>query len=358
MNFLKKNSLKQFTALFLILALLPFAALGLTAIDPAPDRGINPLRGLPGNPMIPGESMTTGLPVDAPYIPVLVNIDNVAGAWPQWGIAMADVIYEMPIHGMSLTRLMALFAYTHPEEVGPVRSGRVMHAEMREEWDAAWAYVGVQTKEGSDVNDFLRNHEVRNKTVNLLFSGTGSSSAALFKSMKGYKNPHHHSVNLALLAQQVQNYDFPQRAFLFTDTLPAFGNAAASIMIKYGTNDLSYTNSSFRYDPVTNQYSRFRQNKPYDDKNQPGTALAFSNVIIQWTTLKFNGAANAPLLTEVGEGNADIFMGGRYIPGYWVREGVTSRTVFYDQDGREIRLQRGRTFVNITSDRSTKVSYE
>ena len=42
--------------------------------------------------------------------------------------------------------------------------------------------------------------------------------------------------------------------------------------------------------------------------------LTFSNVIVQWTDLKFNGAADAPLLTGVGEGNADIFTGGRYIP--------------------------------------------
>ena len=38
----------------------------------------------------------------------------------------------MPIHGLTLTRLVALFADKHPENAGPVRSGRVLHAELRE----------------------------------------------------------------------------------------------------------------------------------------------------------------------------------------------------------------------------------
>ena len=147
---------KIFLTLLILSLLLPAAALGQTVVDASAKRGIVPEKGLANNPVIPGENMLTGLPTEAPYVPILVNIDNVSGAWPQWGIKDADIIYEMPIHGLSLTRLMGLFAYTHPEEVGPVRSGRVMHAEMREEWDAAWVFVGVQSKEGSDVNAALR----------------------------------------------------------------------------------------------------------------------------------------------------------------------------------------------------------
>ena len=103
-----------FLALLVLTLILPTIALAQTTIDPTAKRGITPERGLPNNPAIPGESMTTGLPTDAPYVPILVNIDNVRGAWPQWGIKDADIIYEMPIHGLSLTRLMGLFAYVHP----------------------------------------------------------------------------------------------------------------------------------------------------------------------------------------------------------------------------------------------------
>lgn len=349
---------KIFLTLLILSLLFPAAALGQTVVDASAKRGIAPEKGLANNPVIPGENMLTGLPTEAPYVPILVNIDNVSGAWPQWGIKDADIIYEMPIHGLSLTRLMGLFAYTHPEEVGPVRSGRVMHAEMREEWDAAWVFVGVQSKEGSDVNAALRRLGAREKDTNLIINGVTNKFAPYFKNMKGYKNPHNHSIDLAKVRDSVQAYTFPARPFLFTDELPAGGNPATRISLKYGSSGNSYTNSSYTYDAATKLYSRYRNDKPYEDRDQPGVPLTFSNVIVQWTTLKFNGAANAPLLTEVGEGNADIFMGGRHIAGYWVRESATSRTVFYDQDGKEIRLQRGKTFINITADRSTAVTYE
>lgn len=349
---------KLFLILLILSLLIPAAALGQTTVDAVSKRGIRPEKGLANNPEIPGENMITGLPTDAPYIPVLVNIDNVSGAWPHWGIKDADLIYEMPIHGLALTRLMALFAYTHPEDVGPVRSGRVMHAEMREEWDAAWAFVGVQNKEGSDVNAVLRKLGAREKDTDLIINGVANKYAGYYRIMKGYSRPHNHSINLAKLKESLQGYAFPARPFLFTDEKPTAGDPATSISLKYGKERNSYTNSAFTYDAATNLYSRYRHNKPYDDKDQPGVPLTFSNVIVQWTTLKFNGAANAPLLTEVGEGNADIFMGGRHIAGYWVRESVTSRTIFYDQDGKEIRLQRGKTFINITADRSTTVTYQ
>lgn len=348
----------------LLLLLSLAGASAATQINPADHRGIalkgrNAAGNFENNPAIPGQSMTTGLPFEGPYAPFLVNIDNVTGAWPQWGIADADIIYEMPIHGLALTRLVALFSDNHPEQVGPVRSGRVMHAELREEWDAAWVFVGVQNKEGSSVSVALKKFGARKKPVNLIFDFTTNKWTKHAHNVKTHAGPHNHSVHLQELVQYTDDYEFPQRPFLFTDEKLALGVPASAISLDYGKQGTSsYTSSSYTYDAATNLYSRFRDGKPYVDQNQPEQALTFSNVIVQWTDLRFNNAANAPLLKEVGEGNADIFTGGRYIPGYWVRESVTGRTIFFDSNGDEIRLQRGKTWINITTERSTRVSYE
>ena len=37
-------------------------------------------------------------------------------------------------------------------------------------------------------------------------------------------------------------------------------------------------------------------------------------------------------------GNADIFIGGRYIPGVWSRASIGDPTVFYDDHGQELRF--------------------
>lgn len=353
--------MRKWTALLLAVLLVSVmaSASAATVIDASANRAITP-KGDPtiNNPRIPGESMTTGLPFDGEYVPLLVNIDNVLGAWPQWGIGDADIIYEMPIHGLTLTRLVALFADKHPENVGPVRSGRVLHAELREEWDAGWTFAGIQNKDGTNVNDALREFGARKKTHDLIYDLNGNKYSKYYHNVKDHKPPHHHSVHAAELIQNALGYDFPERPFLFTDELPITGDIATQITLVYGGNTKNYTNSAFDYDVASNRYARTRQGQPYVDQNNPGQPLTFSNVIVQWTDLGFNGAANAPELREVGTGNADIFMGGRHIAGIWVRSSTTDRTVFYDENGNEIRLQRGKTWINVTTQRSTEVTYQ
>ncbi len=350
-------------ALLFCCSILP--AMAEQAVEPSVDRGIVPqgrdAEGhFPNNAVVPGQSPTTGLAIDTPYIPVLVNIGNVAGAWPQWGISRADIVYEMPIYAHSMTRLMALYTQNHPQEAGPLRSARVMHAEMRQEWDAAWAFAGVQRMAGSNVNEALRELGAREGDIDLILNVNGGAGNKLYRERRERKAPHSYSFQVADAAQQVAGYDFPQRPFLFTDDLPQQGDNATSLRLLYnrGRED-SYTNSSYTYDIQTNLYTRFRQGAPYVDMDYPDATLTFSNVIVQWTELRFNkGNNSAPLVQLVGEGNADIFMGGRHIAGYWVRTDLDSRTVFFDQEGQEIQLQRGKTWINITSPRSTVVKYQ
>lgn len=345
--------------LVLLLVSMMAQATAATVIDASADRAITP-KGGPAlnNPRIPGESMTTGLPFEGEYVPLLVNIDNVAGAWPQWGIGDADIIYEMPIHGYTLTRLVALFSDKHPEYAGPVRSGRVLHAELREEWDAGWTFAGIQSKDGTNVNAALRAFGAREKTHDLIYNLNGSAFSGYYHNVKDHKSPHNHSAHVMELIQHARGYAFPERPFLFADDLPATGDAATQCSLVYSGNPESYTNSAFNYDAASNRYVRTRQGHPYVDQNNPREPLTFSNVIVQWTDLGFNGAANAPELRQVGSGNADIFTGGRHIAGIWVRSSTASRTVFYDENGDEIRLQRGKTWINVTSQRSTQVTYQ
>ena len=98
------------------------------------------------------------------------------------------------------------------------------------------------------------------------------------------------------------------------------------------------------------------QEVAYEDKYTQ-EQLAFSNLIVQHTTVTWNGSSDAPVTVHIGEGNADIFMGGKYIAGYWKRADANSRTVFYDAEGNEIALQRGKTFISIIPAETT-VSYE
>lgn len=351
--------MKRYTIISLVAVLLMsfVAAQAAQYVDPLADRGIIPVTTPAKHPIIPGESMTTGLPQAGAYLPILINIDNTLGAWPPWGLAQADILYEMPIHGYNLTRLVALFAYEHPQQAGPVRSGRVMHAQLQQEWGAAWVYFGTQSVKGSSVREYLRQQQSAGLPVLPSIDGTVSSGGKFFSNMQGYQNPHNHSIQMDALVQALEDQQFEGRPFLFADQALVDGLEAKQVHLDY-PSDTSYSKSSFHYDADQGHYLRFRDGKPYDVKEVPGKALAFTNVIIQWTELTFNGQASAPMLTLLGQGNAEIFQNGRYIPGYWVRENALARTVFYDQNGEEIKLQRGKTFINITSPKAVTLSFQ
>lgn len=91
-------------------------------------------------------------------------------------------------------------------------------------------------------------------------------------------------------------------------------------------------------------------------------------MIVQFTRVGYNhNNKNEPIMYVIGEngeaaeGNADFFLGGKHVSGYWKRDGMTSRTVYYDASGEEIALLRGRTLIVIFPDDAASkrsVSYE
>lgn len=358
--------MKKFTALLLALMLLISAvpAFAATTIDPTADRGIT-LQGQneegtwDNNPVIEGENPVTGLPYSGAYTPILVNIDNVAAALPQWGIAEADLVYELPIDTIGMTRLMALYTSVYPLRVGPVRSARILHADLREEWDAAWVFCGGQEVASSNVFARIRALGVYDKELNLAFNLQGQNGGAYSTNRKDRNSPHHHQAKLADLQAFLEEsgYDFPDRPYLFTDEAVE-GDDATKVVMNF---DNGNANSYYVYDANTNDYARYLTNKdkPFVDENDPETVLAYNNVIVQWTELgTYEGHHDRPKLTEVGEGNADFFMNGKHVQGYWVRDDISSRTIYFDSEGNEIQLQRGKTWIILASPKFLEVSYE
>lgn len=356
--------MKKITILFISLILIATAfvagaesAVAKTIIQGTLTRNINTPSAVANNPVIPGESPTTGLPTDkTDYMPILVQIDNNLGALPQWGIGDADIMYEMPIQGGGWTRFTALFSDTYPHEAGPVRSGRTMHVDLREEWDAAFVHFGQQEAPGSDVREDLRKYGVNQKGLNI--DGIGNKYKDYFQRVRYHAAPHNVAVyleNLNVLLKGL-NYTFPIRPFLFTDDAAYSGPAAEKITINHKGNP--DTASAFVYDQYSNDYQRFTVEGPYIDLMKPEKGLTYANVIIQRSRLTYNNHSLNPVMKEmIGKGAADIFIGGKYIAGVWSRASAQARTVFFDQNGKEIALQRGKTWI-CAADVDTVVSYE
>lgn len=368
-----KKIISIFAALTMLLSIVP-AAMAETTIDFQANRGIS-LQEVGLNETPEGVSPTTGLALDSydvpdgfaglaatgTYLPMLVQIDNYDGGTDDmapWGASYADILYETPLHKDGYTRISMLFSDLLPDSVGPVRSARVGHCWLREEWDAGFLFYGGQEADGSNIRDVFRKYGANGKGV--LFDGTSGENKPwmpYYSSRAGLVAPHDKDGNVAAMSALIPaDHVAPNHAFRFTDEIPA-GDTAEVVNITWGTD---LYNSVFEYDADSNQYFRYMNQKgkmvPYVDRDTQ-EQLAFANVIVQHTKVTYNGSYAAPVTEHIGEGNADFFMGGVHIAGYWKRDDMASRTVFYGPDGNEIELQRGTTFVSIIPT-ETKVSYE
>lgn len=331
------------------------------------------------HPLIVWESPTTGLPldryvylpesflglaVDGKYMPMLVQVDNAEGGVngsEQWGLSYADIIYESNLNAAGGTRLSALFSDVLPDAVGPIRSARVGHVRLAAEWMGGFVHYGGQARKGSDINEEMRRKDIQIIRQKNRFDGTDGTNKPwkkYFGLREGCFSPHNKTANVAGLSTLVSDeVEQVNHTFLFTDAQPESGDEATEIQLNISKAE-KY-NSYYLYDRELGVYFRYMTTADglalYVDRDTRDP-LTFSNVIVQYTTVKYNGSGDAPVMATLGTGNADIFMGGRHLKGTWVHDVYHARTVFYDEEGNEIALQRGKTWISVM-DMSKTVMY-
>ena len=333
--------------------------------------GVSPTTGLTLSEIdYPEDAGYVGLAVTGRYTPAMVQIDNTDGGFGNrapWNASYADVMYETPLYKKGNTRISLIFSDIIPDYVGPVRSARVEHIWLREEWDAAFVFWGGQQYSRTNIYNAIRELGHKVDQNNNFYDGTNGRGAShpwidfMGKSVV-LSNPHNAYAKLAALMTQVYPADYvPARvhAFRFTDELPTGGDEATNIYVSWGEKQYG---STIEYDEDENLYYRYMTSDPknpqlYDeiapvvvkgDKIVHGNPVTFSNVIVQWMQIEYP-TSDGPKPIVTGSGNADYFIGGRHLTGVWNRNELTDRTVFYGMDGNEIELQRGHTLI-ITMD--------
>ena len=341
-----------------------------TVLQGQADRQIKPVTPPERHPIIAGESPTTGLSWTGVYLPMLVQISNPQdsvkvngstvkaagiGQRAPWGGQYADVVYEGILYRTGETRISFLFNDSleegQPTSVGPVRSARIGHVLLREEWQSGFVYAGGPRREENNISEMFSELGASDKGV--LFNLLDGKWQDYKERLKGVKAPDNYSANVVGLRTLIPtDYAAQPHAFLFSDASPYTDgyDMAYNINLDWGHEKWV---SHFVYDETENLYFRYSGDAPYmsfasaeDRSVENQTWMSFSNVIIQRVNYEYtNNNKIMPVMQNVGQGNADIFIGGRYIPGYWVRESVEGPTVYYDDQGNELQLSRGKTFI-------------
>ena len=327
---------------------------------------------VPGeNEVEDGINPITGEDWKGSYTPILVNIDSHPDALPHWGVSYADLIYEMPIQSDGSTRSLALFMSDIPSYAGPVRSARVPMGSLREIWGGAWVFYGEQNWYNSvntvvDVSDWALSVHAdarqKGRWVFPFIAGHEGIYQSLFHREHDGNHVAPHDVQIDMKAVQALFTSEPEmHPFLFTDEGLDHGTDVSSITIEYKTTSPAYV-SSYYYNETTGLYDRYRNGEPYIDANN-GQACAYANVIVIRTDVTWmNGNNSRPVIRLNGQGACEIFQNGRYIRGTWARDctensNLQNRMVFLDENGEELPMKVGKTFIQIVDNEQPVVVY-
>ncbi len=316
------------------------------------------------NPVLPEYNPFTGLPAsDAAFTPIVMVLDNAEDAYPHWGVSEADIIFQVPDAGSGVTRLLALYSGSFPEQAGPVRSARATMLPVVQSFLASFAFAGPpilpeveQEKiENVDLLRLMRTWGLyrANRVYNLLLNDDYKERME----GEGYPDGHNLSCHVKAIHDHLLEEGktgFEVRSFLFTDEPREDGEAAGNIRLLHrGLKSTSGSNSAsrsvFNYDPSHGVYTRTNSSGLYRDRST-GEVLTFANVIV--LRVGFEEEEGLFYLRDhlTGSGSAEIFQNGRYVRGAWVRTEKDGRLILTDPEGSELRLQRGRSFIILTND--------
>lgn len=292
-------------------------------------------------------SPTTGLPGNTKYHPVQVQIDNEPPGRPQYGIQAADIVYEAMIEGLD-TRLSCIFNDTLPEKVGPVRSSRVYFQWIQNEWDSIYIHDG-----GPFVASFTKS-----------YIGSAENGGDMKVNLDGPKLPEsifwHISADFAYANTKAaeDKYDYQR-----TERTPAFKFDAnvdyskypdvSKVDIPFWSTDVTHV--EYRYDKSSGKFVRYCFGKPFLD-HDTNEAVTVQNVIVQYAyaaELPGEGTATQAARKEVkliGSGKAEFFVDGKHLTGTWKKADRHAGTVYTLDDGSELVLKPGNTWIAIQPD--------
>ena len=337
------------------------AASGLTASGSAQQLGAPGDYGsakitvsVPGeNPVQDGVNPITGEAFSGAYRPTLVSIDAHPAALPHWGASAADITYEMPIQADGSTRQVALFMGEYPESAGPVRSARVPMCSLREMWGGTFAFYGYQEgRDNNNVKTWIEKNSSEHKLRYPAYLNGMSKNANWFPRSGDHHHagPHNVRLNLNELLSDYSLTPAPH-PFLFTDEGLDRGEDVNGLVISYKATTDAYV-TAYQYNQATGLYERYRNGAPYIDALTEQTC-SYANVIVMRTDISWSsGNPSRPVIRLNGQGVCEIFQNGKYIRGTWVRASTETdklgeRMAFLDENGEELPMKVGKTFIQI-----------
>ena len=293
--------------------------------------------------------------------PVAVMINNIVDALPQYGIEQAEIMMEMHVE-YDLTRMMAIYPdlYNCPE-ICSVRSCRYYYPIFAAGFDAIYIHWGI---DHTYAEDMLMGMDIPHIEVN------DRSEFGEYYTEKGYISRDQERLNEGYALEHtsvVHGEKFPEffedlninieadkegTVFQFNeygkDEIPA-ESPCTYVDVQYGPQS-----SQFEYDPAAGVYKKYHCYYEHID-SRTGNQLTYTNVIVLETSIGYmSDELHRYIDWRGGDGAIGYYISkGGMMKIRWEKEDEYARIRFYDESGRELKINTGKTFIAINYPGST-----
>lgn len=278
--------------------------------------------------------------------PMGVILENHVDARPQSGLNEADIVWEALAEG-GISRFMAVYLENEPDKVGPVRSLRKYFLDWVSELrDGLIMHIGYAHTDNPDTNalGYVYTYDV--KALGLFLSHP-------FWRVTTRLAPHNAYSSVKDLWVKAADKGWTGVIDLdrwqFKD--PAKDNFGEVKEISFNWQGWGATDYSVKwtFDPIKNRYLREHNGVPHIEA-QTDEQITAKNVVIQlhnWHYTVDTDGKSRLVYDLLGEGEAYVFIDGKVIEGKWKKADRVSRTKYYDENGKEIEFNRGRTWISV-----------
>lgn len=276
----------------------------------------------------------------AKYRPLAIMMGNTSQAAPQSGISKASVVYEIPVEG-GITRLMSIIEdYKHLKKIGTARSCRYYFVHYAMEYNALYSHFG-QSKYAKKT---LADNGVDN------INGLEYVSGKAYYRTKDRKAPHNAYADGKKIYQFCKDVGYPLKYKKNYDGHFIFSSEENPEKLENG-EDAYYIRPGYRIDDPWYEYHeeeglyyRYQYKKPHIDK-ETKKQLTCKNIIIQYVRISYFDD-NYSLIIDTTRGGEGVYITeGKAIPISWKKKSDYAITHYYDENGNEIKVNPGVTWV-------------
>ena len=334
----------------LVLAALLFVGACSKSSASAPDTTVAPAVTTTTEPPAPLPTYPlTGLPdaavAEAQHPAIVVKIDNGIKSRPQTGLNQADVVFEEEVEGV--TRLAATFHSTLPDVVGNVRSARSSDIDLVAQLSTPlFAWSGGNPGVTKEVATAASEGVLTNASADLAYDAYYRSS----ERRQPYDLYVHPRQLLDLRAPEGQGPPAPVFAYRVEDSpVPPGTLPVAGVSIPF----TRYAQVTYAWDPARQGWGRFQVDSEHGPEasafvDSDGVLIAPQNVVVLMTPYGASPSdSRSPKALTVGEGDAQVFIGGTVVTGRWIRPDRSQPVQLVASDGSPILLAPGRTWVEL-----------